>query len=227
MPKQEPRPTQITEREDHQFVLMKGGRKVEEQDQKVEQLGQVEELVASPPPAPPLSSAHADTVEQDEQRQQFGKVEQLRQVKEPTASPSPAPPLSSPHAEAVEQEEQRQELIMVEHEQQQQRQQQPAPPSLPSSLQQQSAPPPPLQKQLQLSGISPPTPWPPPSLQESSAGMGALIARSNPHGKWWFGVGCDREEHDNEEPCKRAGIRTGYLFSIFVGLGKEHGRKRR
>ena len=127
----------------------------------------------------------------------------------------------------MKQEEQRQKSIMVENEQQQQRQQQPEPPSLPSSLQQQSAPPPPLQQQLQLSGTAPPTPLPPPSLQESSAGLGALIARSDLSGKWWFGVGCEREEHGNEEPCKRTGIRTGYLFSAFVGLGKEHGRTRR
>ena len=99
MPKQQQQqPTQITDRGDQQFVLMEGGRKVEEQDLTVEQLEQVEELVASPPPAPPLSSAHGDAVEQDEQRQQFGKAEQLRQVKELMASQPPAPPLSSRRA---------------------------------------------------------------------------------------------------------------------------------
>ena len=65
MPKQQQQqPTQITDREDQLFVLVEGGRQVKEQDQKVVHLEQVEELVASPLPAPPMSSVHADAVEQ-------------------------------------------------------------------------------------------------------------------------------------------------------------------
>ena len=142
MSKKQPQPTQTTDREDQQLVLMESERKVEEQEQEVEQLEQVEELVASPPPAPPLSSARADAMEQDEQRQEFDKVDQLHQGKEMVTSPPPEPPLSSPHAEAVEQEEHRQDLSMVANEQQQQ------------------------QQQKHLQPTPPPTPWPPPPLSQ-------------------------------------------------------------
>ena len=44
----------------------------------------------------------------------------------------------------------------------------------------------------QLPAKAPPSPWPPPKLQGLSAGLRALIARSDPSVTWrWFGVGYD------------------------------------
>ena len=37
----------------------------------------------------------------------------------------------------------------------------------------------------QLSAKAPPSPWPPPKLQGLSAGLRALIVRSDPSGTWW------------------------------------------
>ena len=102
-------------------------------------------------------------------------------------SPPPAPSLSSPHAEVVEQQEQRPagdgriamevvaEKCMVGGDAQEQQHTSESPPPPPSTREQQ---------QQQLPAKAPPTPWPPPTLQELPACLGALTARSGPSATW-------------------------------------------
>ena len=116
----------------------------------------------------------------------------------PFPLPAPAPPLQQEHPQV----------------QQQQSESPPPPPPQPQQQQQQ-----------QLPAKAPPTSRPPPTLQELPAGLGALIARSDPFGTW-CGVRDDAGEHGDEDLNKRTGISTGYMVSIFGGWAKEPGCRR-
>ena len=114
----------------------------------------------------------------------------------PLPLPGPAPPPQHEHA----QEQQLQE-------------ESPSPPP----------PPPQQQQQQQLPAKVPPALWPPPTLQELPAGLGALVAKSDPF-RTTCGKG-DEGERGDEDLKKRTGIGAGYIVSIFGSLGKEPCRR--
>ena len=57
-------------------------------------------------------------------------------------------------------------------------------------------------------------------------GVGGLIARSDPSGRWWFGAGDDEGEDGKEDLWKRTGVGTGYTVSVFGGPRRERAREK-
>ena len=111
-------------------------------------------------------------------RQEQEQMEKLAEAQAPQLPlPAPAPPSQQEHA----------------HEHQQQSESSPPPP--PQHQQHQ---------QHQLPTKAPPMPWPPPTLQELLAGLGALIARSDPFGPW-CGVSDGEGEHGDDDLKKNNG----------------------
>ena len=110
-----------------------------------------------------------------QEQKDMGKPAQAQAPPLPLPAPAPPPPPQQEHAQ-----------------EQQQQSESPPPPLSQQQRQQQQ------QQPQQLPAKAPPSPWPPSTLQELPASLGALIARSDPFVSW-CGVKDVEGEHGDED----------------------------